>query len=192
MRSARTVIWSLACIVAVAISSQTPASPQATTTSARKVAIRAGKLIDGVADTPISNATILIEGDRITAVGQNVQIPKDASTIDLGSATVLPGLIDSHTHLLSNQNGAIGGYGVNLILEVNQMSTAKRALMGAALARQDLEAGITTVRDLGNSGRNGDVALRDAIQAGWVTGPRMVVATRALAPNRWSIRNPYS
>jgi imidazolonepropionase-like amidohydrolase len=68
-----------------------------------------------------------------------------------------------------------------MILTVTQMSTAKRALLGAAMAREDLEAGITTVRDLGNSGWNGDVALRDAINAGWVTGPRIAASTRALS-----------
>ena len=68
-----------------------------------------------------------------------------------------------------------------MILTVTQMSTAKRALLGAAMGREDLEAGITTVRDLGNSGWNGDVALRDAINAGWVVGPRIVASTRALS-----------
>jgi imidazolonepropionase-like amidohydrolase len=109
---------------------------------------------------------ILIEGERITSVGQNISTPSDASVIDLGGAIVLSGLMDSHTHLLSNQNNAIGGGDVNLLLEVTQMSTAKRALLGALVGRQDLEAGITTVRDPGHSGRNGDVALRDAVQQG--------------------------
>ncbi len=68
-----------------------------------------------------------------------------------------------------------------MILTVTQMGTAKRALLGAAMAREELEAGITTVRDLGNSGLNGDVALRDAIRAGWVTGPRIIASTRALS-----------
>src|SRR5205085_10661612 len=63
----------------------------------------------------------------------------------------------------------------------NQMTTAARALLGAKMGREDLEAGFTTVRDLGNSGVNGDVALRDAINAGWVEGPRIVCSTRALA-----------
>jgi imidazolonepropionase-like amidohydrolase len=75
----------------------------------------------------------------------------------------------------------IGGDDPNMLLTAGQMSTAKRALLGVKMGREDLEAGITTVRDLGNSGHNGDVALRDAINEGWAIGPRMLVSTRALA-----------
>jgi imidazolonepropionase-like amidohydrolase len=146
-----------------------------------KVAIRCGRLIDGKSDAPISNAIILIEGERIAAAGANVAIPAGAEVIDLGGATVLPGLIDCHTHLLQNYNGELKGDDPNMILTVTQMSTAKRALLGAAMGREDLEAGITTVRDLGNSGWNGDVALRDAINEGWVVGPRIIASTRALS-----------
>jgi imidazolonepropionase-like amidohydrolase len=146
-----------------------------------KFAIRCGRLIDGKSDAPISNAIILIEGERIAAAGANVAIPAGAEVIDLGGATVLPGLIDCHTHLLQNYNGELKGDDPNMILTVTQMSTAKRALLGAAMGREDLEAGITTVRDLGNSGWNGDVALRDAINEGWVVGPRIIASTRALS-----------
>ena len=104
-----------------------------------------------------------------------------AKVIDLGNMLLLPGLIDSHTHLLQNYSPGIGGDDPNMLLTVATMSPARRALLGAAMGREDLEAGITTVRDVGNSGYNGDVALRDAIAAGWVTGPRMLVSTRALS-----------
>src|SRR6202008_2883638 len=114
-------------------------------------------------------------------VEQGGKIPDGAETIDLGSAVLLPGLIDCHTHLLQDYNMAIGGDDPNMVLTVAAMGTVKRALLGVKMDREVLEAGITTVRDLGNSGRNGDVALRDAINAGWVTGPRVVVSTRALA-----------
>jgi imidazolonepropionase-like amidohydrolase len=80
-----------------------------------------------------------------------------------------------------NYNDELGGDDPNMILTVTQMSTAKRALMGAKMGLENLEAGITVVRDLGNSGHNGDVALRDAIRSGWVIGPRMLVSTRALS-----------
>ena len=143
--------------------------------------IKAGHLIDVVTGATLANQTIIVEGDRIKAVGADLKIPEGARVIDLSQATVLPGMVDAHTHLLENFDGAVGNDDVNMILTVSQMSPAKRALLGAEMGRQDLEAGITTVRDLGNSGLNGDVALRDAINNGWVIGPRMVVSTRALS-----------
>jgi imidazolonepropionase-like amidohydrolase len=93
----------------------------------------------------------------------------------------MPGLIDAHTHLQQNYDFALGGDDNNMVLTVAQMSPAERALLGAKMGREDLDAGITTVRDVGNSGINGDVALRRAIDRGWVTGPRIVACTRALA-----------
>jgi len=143
-------------------------------------AVKCAKLIDVKSGSVTNNAVIFIEGDKIKFVGTDSPVPPGVEVIDL-NATVLPGLIDCHTHLLMNYNGVFGGDDPNMILTVTQMSTAKRALLGAAMAREDLEAGITTVRDLGNSGWNGDVALRDAINAGWVTGPRIAASTRALS-----------
>jgi len=145
------------------------------------VAIKAGRLIDVKAGVALENQTIVIEGDHIKAVGAGAKVPDGARVIDLSHMTVLPGMIDSHTHLLQNYDAAVGGDDVNMILTVSQMSAAERALLGAAMGREDLEAGITTVRDVGNSGLNGDVALRNAINRGWVVGPRMVVSTRALS-----------
>ncbi|HEX8650509.1 MAG TPA: amidohydrolase family protein [Pyrinomonadaceae bacterium] len=128
---------------------------------------------------------ILIEGERIKKVGASAAVsrhaPAGARVIDLSRATVLPGLIDCHTHLLSIWDGRLGTDEA-AILAIAQMSMAERALMGAAMAREDLEAGITTVRDLGLSGINGDVALRNAINAGWVQGPRILASTRKLTP----------
>jgi imidazolonepropionase-like amidohydrolase len=144
-------------------------------------AVRCGRLIDVKAGRAIPNAVILIENGRITAVGPEVKVPSGARVIDLGSATVLPGLIDVHTHLLLSfdpDNPDEDG----VTLSALGLGTTRRALLGAANAREMLEAGFTTVRDLGNSGRNGDVALRDAIGKGWVPGPRMQVSTRALSP----------
>jgi imidazolonepropionase-like amidohydrolase len=150
--------------------------------STQVTALRAARLIDAKSDSVTLNAVILISGDKITAVGSNLSIPANAKVIDLGDSTLLPGLIDVHTHLLSEMDGSnLTLQDVEMLRIVATQSTAERALLGAKLGREDLESGITTVRDVGNSGVNGDVALRRAIQRGWVIGPRMVTATRALA-----------
>jgi imidazolonepropionase-like amidohydrolase len=144
-------------------------------------AVKAARMVDVKSGKVLNNAVVLISGGRITDVGENLKIPEGAQVTDLGDMTLLPGLIDAHTHLLQNYNPQFGGDDPNMILTVTQMSTARRALLGAAMGREMLEAGFTAVRDVGNSGLNGDVALRDAIRSGWVTGPRMVCSTRALA-----------
>ena len=177
----RIVIGALVALSVLSAQAAPPARQGGAGNTGHTVAVRCGRLIDGRGGDPINNAIILIEGERITAIGAGVAVPAGAEVIDLSSATVLPGLIDSHTHLLQNYDGKFGSDDPNMILTVTQMSTAKRALLGAAMGREDLEAGITTVRDLGNSGYNGDVALRDAIREGWVVGPRIVASTRALA-----------
>ncbi len=158
-----------------------PFSVAAQSQAPQRVAVRAGRMLDVRSGNFITNAVILIENGRITAAGAGLSIPQGAEVIDLSNATVLPGLIDAHTHLLQNYNPAIGGDDPNMILTVTQMGTTKRALLGAAMGREMLEAGFTAVRDLGNSGLNGDVALRDAIRSGWVVGPRLFASTRALS-----------
>jgi imidazolonepropionase-like amidohydrolase len=163
-------------VVAVA-SAQTSSNAQAP----KPLAVRAARMLDVKSGNVITDAVILIENGRITAAGSKLSIPAGAEVIDLGNAMVLPGLIDCHTHLLMNYNDTIGGDDPNMILTVTQMSTAKRALLGAKMGLETLEAGITVVRDLGNSGVSGDVALRDAIRSGWVVGPRVFASTRALS-----------
>src|SRR5579872_1113423 len=152
--------------------------------SGKALLVKAGKVLDVVAGQYRANQGIYIVGDRIKAIGDFDAVEKtarrDISLIDLSRFTVLPGLIDAHTHLLENGSARVDD-SVNLVIGVATQSTAYRALLGAEMGREDLEAGITTVRDVGNSGLNGDVALRDAIDNGWVIGPRMVVSTRALA-----------
>ena len=143
--------------------------------------IKAAVLFDGRASAPITDAVIVVEGNKIKQVGSRLPIPAGARVIDLGNSLLLPGYIDAHTHLLENYSAALPSEDDAMLLTVATMSTAKRALLGVKMGMEDLQAGITTVRDVGNSGVNGDVALRDAIKAGWVEGPRMVVTTRALS-----------
>jgi imidazolonepropionase-like amidohydrolase len=133
------------------------------------VAIRAGKLVDVVAGKVLADQTILVTGERISAVGPSAQVavPAGAQLIDLSRATVLPGLIDAHTHLTSDPN--LSGY---KSLGVSDM---RAAMYGVHAARLTVEAGFTTVRNVGASGF-GDVALRDAINDGDVLGPRMRVS----------------
>src|SRR5580765_1652424 len=154
--------------------------------------VKAGRLLDPRTGNILSPAAVLIEGGRIKAVGPPSRMQTDApagvKTIDLGSATLMPGLIDSHTHLLLNViippeaeiNSRYNGlFAPDLLLAIVE-SPAKRVLMGAQLAREDLESGFTTVRNLGHSGIDGDTALRDAINAGRVAGPRILASGRKL------------
>jgi imidazolonepropionase-like amidohydrolase len=160
----------------VLVFAQTPASQPTILKAARVLDVKAGKYLDGQA--------VLVRAGLIESVGLLADLKAQApmaAVLDLGAATLLPGLIDCHTHLLENYDAKLGGDDPNMALTVSGMSTASRALLGAKMGKEDVEAGITTVRDVGNSGWNGDVALRDAIRAGWVEGPRMAVSTRALS-----------
>jgi imidazolonepropionase-like amidohydrolase len=136
-------------------------------------ALKAAHLVDTRAGRVLDNQIVLITGDQITKVGSasDVSAPGDATVIDLGSATLLPGLIDCHTHLTSDpQNHGFKSLGI---------SVPRATLTGAKNARLTLEAGFTTVRNVGAGGFS-DVALRDAINAGDVPGPRMLVSGPAL------------
>ncbi len=141
---------------------------------AQTVAVRAGRLIDGTGGEPQRNVVIVIEDGLITAVGANVRVPGNAKVIDLSDMTVLPGFIDAHTHLTGPVLGEPGWDNASV-----RETAADAALRGALHARQTLNAGFTTVRDVGARGF-ADVALRDAIDAGRVPGPRMQVAAHAL------------
>jgi imidazolonepropionase-like amidohydrolase len=142
-------------------------------------ALHAARMVDVRAGRVVADPVILVRDGRILALGPGLTVPAHARRIELGEVTLLPGLVDAHTHLLSDKAAETDD---GALVEVAGQDAGRRALRGAAMAREDLQAGITSVRDLGNSGRGGDVALRDAIAAGWVPGPRMVVSTRALAP----------
>lgn len=153
-----------------------------TTAHAQTTALRAARLLDVATGKIIPDAVVLIENGKVSKVGSGLPVPPGAQVIDLGDVTLLPGLIDCHTHLLMDFDADFGDDLANVLWMVSRMSTAKRVLHGSMMGREMLEAGITTVRDLGNSGMNGDRALRDAIADGWIVGPRMIVSTRALAP----------
>jgi len=146
------------------------------------IVVKAGKLLDVGKGSYVENAAIWIEADRIKEAGRFADIqphaPKDAKLIDLSQFTVLPGLIDCHTHIMARIPNGPDGYTLNLATK----SQAFRALEGAYDARITLRAGFTTVRDVENEGSGyADVALRDAINQGLAEGPRMQVATRAIA-----------
>jgi len=128
----------------------------------RKIAVKAHRVLDVRTGTFLDDAIVLVEGDRIKAVGPKLELDPGVQVIDLGPATLLPGLIDAHTHLLAS---SADEYGTMLLTK----SQAYRALEGAANARRTLLAGFTTVRDVENEGSNyADVALRDAIRRGLV------------------------
>jgi imidazolonepropionase-like amidohydrolase len=163
---------------------QTPGMPPA---APRKIAVRAGRLFDAKSDKLISSQTILIEGERIVGVGpaDRMKIPADAEVIDLSHATVLPGLIDAHTHVFGN--------GPDLEAQVLRDSYQYRTLTALANANKDLLAGFTTLRDLKTLGAMyGDVDLRNAIDRGIVTGPRMQVSTRGIQSTGGFMMNGYS
>ena len=146
------------------------------------IVVKAGKLLDVGKGSYVENAAIWIEADRIKEAGRFADIqpraPKDAKLIDLSQFTVLPGLIDCHTHIMARIPNGPDGYTLNLATK----SQAFRALEGAYDARITLRAGFTTIRDVENEGSGyADVALRDAINQGLAEGPRMQVATRAIA-----------
>ena len=147
-----------------------------------KLVVKAARMLNVKSGEIIKNPVIIIEGERITQADAGLAVPPETEVIELGDVTIMPGLIDAHTHLLQNYDSKFGGDDANMILTVTQLGTTRRALLGAAMGREMLEAGFTTVRDLGNSGVNGDVALRDAIRNGWIQGPRIVASTRALSP----------
>jgi imidazolonepropionase-like amidohydrolase len=147
----------------------------AQTSGVRVVLIKAGRLIDVKAGRVLTGQAILIEADRIKEVGPVQEVsshaPSGAQVIDLSDKTVLPGLIDCHTHLTSEPN--LAGY------ESLGVSIPREALYGAKNARITLRAGFTTVRNVGANGYS-DIALRDAINAGDVPGPRMLASGPAM------------
>src|SRR5580704_15115198 len=163
--------------------------------------VKARRLLDPRTGNVLSPAAVLIEDGKIKEVGSPAQVQRDAptgvKTIDLGNATLLPGLIDGHTHLLldvivppdeESKRHENGKFAPPLLLAIVE-SPVKRAFLGAQMAREDLESGITTVRNLGHSGIDGDTELRDAINAGRVPGPRILASARKLITRGEYVQN---
>ena len=161
----------------------------------KRVAIRAGHLIDGKSEAAISNALILIEGDRIVSVTPGGSAPAGVEVIDLSKATVLPGLVDAHTHVLLQGDITADDYDKQLL----KQSIPYRAILAARNAQIALGHGFTALRDLETEGAMyADVDVKKAINDGEVPGPHMQVATRAMTPTgmygplgySWEIRIP--
>src|ERR1700694_2674388 len=159
---------------------QAPRETPAATRPSARVLIKAAHLIDGRSDSPRDGFAVLVEGDRIAKVAPaaELQIP-GAKVIDLGNAWLLPGLIDAHTHVLLQGDITSADYDEQLLKE----STPYRALRASASVRTAVMNGFTAIRDLETEGAMyADVDIKTAIARGVIPGPRMFVATRAMAP----------
>lgn len=144
----------------------------ATAHGATITAIKAGRLIDPETGTAASNQVILIEGEKIKAVGADLAIPAGANVIDLSKLTVLPGLVDAHTHtgLTYKEQPENNYYYLTYVME----SSPLRAIQAASNAMQLLNSGFTVIRDVGNNALYVDCALRQAIEQGWLPGPTVI------------------
>ena len=156
------------------------AAPAALAAEPPTIVIRAHSLIDGASDKPRQNVEVVIRGNRIIDVrAANTQAPPAAQIIDLGGATLLPGLIDTHTHIfLQGEDPAAGGYDVQLL----KYPASYRAARAVVSVRRALEQGFTSIRDLETEGAGyGDVGIKRAINEGIIPGPRMWVSTLSIS-----------
>ena len=144
------------------------------------IALKAERMFDGKSKTLVQHGVIIVQGDKIVDVGSNLTIPGGAKVIDLGDATLSPGFIDAHTHLTLDYSG---DYNLRRLHELD-LDVSEQAIRATTFARATIEAGFTTVRDLGSrfvgSRELVDVALRNSINKGLIVGPRMLVATKGI------------
>jgi imidazolonepropionase-like amidohydrolase len=166
------VVSVVALVITIAVALTQLPSGQQPASAARRVAIRAAHLLDPASGQRTDDVVVLIEGDRVAQVGTRLAIPPGVETIDLGRATLLPGLIDVHTHLTTQSE--------EYYADTFRRSPIDAAVRAPTYAGRTLAAGFTSVRDVG-AGEYVDVALRNAINDGVVSGPRMAVATLALS-----------
>jgi len=148
----------------------------------KNIYIKAGFLYESKSNTLLKNKLIQIQGTKIISIGEFESLPKNSDVIDLTKYTVLPGLIDAHTHVLFSQE-ANEDFAEHSIQSLTMESDALRALRAAKRAKSYLDEGITSIKDLGNSGLYLDVALRDAINEGTIDGPRIFASGPILAAN---------
>jgi imidazolonepropionase-like amidohydrolase len=168
-----------ACAMTLLLAAAGLAQSSASPAAKKSVAIRAGKLIDGKSDNAVANALILIEDGKIASVTPGGSPPTGIEVIDLSNATVLPGLIDAHTHILLQGDVTEEDYDVQLL----KQSIPYRAILAARNAKIALDHGFTALRDLETEGAMyADVDVKTAINRGEVPGPRLFVSTRAMAP----------
>jgi imidazolonepropionase-like amidohydrolase len=162
----------------------------------KRIAVRAGRLIDGKSEQPIANAMIVVEDGKIVAVTPGGSAPAGVEVIDLSHATVLSGLTDAHTHVLLQGDVTAADYDEQLL----KQSIPYRAILAARNAKIALDHGFTTLRDLETEGAMyADVDVKKAINRGEVPGPHMFVSTRAMTPTgmypllgySWEIEVPH-
>src|SRR5216117_3745351 len=144
------------------------------------IALKAARLFDGKSNALVQNAVVIVQGDKIVDAGSNLPIPSGAQVIDLGDATLAPGFMDAHTHLTADFSG---NYNERRLQQLD-LNVSEQAIRATAFARATVEAGFTTVRDLGSrfvaSREFVDVTLRNSIKKGTIVGPRMLVATKGI------------
>src|SRR5947207_6421849 len=144
------------------------------------IALKAARLFDGKSNSLVQNGVVIVQGDKIVDAGSNLPIPSGAQVIDLGDTTLCPGLMDAHTHLTADFSA---NYNERRLQELD-LNVSEQAIRATVFARATVEAGFTTVRDLGSrfvgSHEFVDVALRDSSNKGGIVGPRMLVATKGI------------
>jgi imidazolonepropionase-like amidohydrolase len=144
------------------------------------IVLKAARMFDGKSNALVQNAVVIVQGDKIVDAGSNLALPSGTQVIDLGDATLSPGFMDAHTHLTTDFSG---NYNERRLHELD-LNVSEQAIKATAFARATVEAGFTTVRDLGSrfvaSREFVDVALRNSINKGVVVGPRMLVATKGI------------